>query len=73
MLGVDWGTIRQDLNISIPQGARVEIKGVQDLDSMPIIVDFEVERQQNLVKLMPRLGAKFTKIKDVSSIFCYAV
>ena len=27
------GTIRQDLNISIAEGARVEIKGVQDLDS----------------------------------------
>ena len=28
------GTIRQDLNISIKEGARVEIKGVQDLDLM---------------------------------------
>ena len=28
------GTIRQDVNISITRGARVEIKGVQDLDLM---------------------------------------
>ncbi len=63
------GTIRQDLNVSIPEGARVEIKGVQDLDSMPILVDFEVERQENLVKLKSRLCAKFTSIKDVSSAF----
>ncbi|MCK4615166.1 MAG: Glu-tRNA(Gln) amidotransferase subunit GatE, partial [Thermoplasmata archaeon] len=29
------GTIRQDLNVSIPEGARVELKGVQDLRSIP--------------------------------------
>lgn len=39
------GTIRQDLNISIKQGARVEIKGVQDLSLIPKIIEKEIERQ----------------------------
>lgn len=39
------GTIRQDLNISTSGGARVEIKGVQDLKSMPRIIENEVKRQ----------------------------
>ncbi len=45
------GTIRQDLNISINQGARVEVKGVQDLDLIPTIVEREVERQINLIEI----------------------
>src|SRR3989344_272106 len=39
------GTIRQDLNISIKKGNRVEIKGVQDLRNIPKIIDNEIERQ----------------------------
>lgn len=39
------GTIRQDLNISIPQGVRVELKGFQDLGTMPQVVEREMERQ----------------------------
>jgi Glu-tRNA(Gln) amidotransferase subunit E-like FAD-binding protein len=45
------GTIRQDLNVSIPEGARVEIKGVQELKSIPKIIENEVERQEGLLKL----------------------
>ncbi len=64
------GTIRQDINISTPEGARVEIKGVQDLDLIPKIVDFEISRQQHLAKLAPRLKkVKFTKPVDVSKAF----
>jgi Glu-tRNA(Gln) amidotransferase subunit E-like FAD-binding protein len=40
------GTIRQDVNVSIKNGNRVEIKGFQDLRSMVKIVDREVKRQQ---------------------------
>lgn len=43
------GTIRQDVNISIKGGARTEIKGFQDLRSIPKVVEFEVERQQKLL------------------------
>lgn len=40
------GTIRQDVNISIKNGNRVEIKGFQDLKSMIKIIENEVKRQQ---------------------------
>ena len=45
------GTIRQDLNVSIPGGARVEVKGVQELGMIAATVDLEVQRQQALLKL----------------------
>ena len=45
------GTIRQDVNVSIAEGARVEIKGVQDLDNMPLLAENEVSRQEGLVEL----------------------
>ena len=40
------GTIRQDVNVSIKNGNRVEIKGFQDLKKMPSIIDNEIKRQQ---------------------------
>jgi len=40
------GTIRQDVNISIKGGARTEIKGFQDLRSIPKVIEHEVARQQ---------------------------
>lgn len=49
------GTIRQDVNISIARGARVEIKGVQALDLIETIVEQEVERQVNLLEIMEKL------------------
>ncbi|MFO7872589.1 MAG: Glu-tRNA(Gln) amidotransferase subunit GatE [Candidatus Undinarchaeales archaeon] len=52
------GTIRQDLNISIKDGARVEIKGVQDLNSIPDVVNNEIERQQTLLKIKELLTIK---------------
>ena len=42
------GTIRQDINISIKNGKRVEIKGVQDLRNIPKIIDNEIERQSKI-------------------------
>ncbi|MBT3691088.1 Glu-tRNA(Gln) amidotransferase subunit GatE [Candidatus Woesearchaeota archaeon] len=39
------GTIRQDVNVSIKNGNRVEIKGFQDLRSMIKIIENEVKRQ----------------------------
>lgn len=52
------GTIRQDLNISIAKGARVEIKGVQDLDLMPKMVENEVKRQLNLIDIIEELQSR---------------
>jgi len=42
------GSIRQDINVSIAKGARVEIKGVQELKTIPELVENEVLRQQSL-------------------------
>src|SRR5216117_3909500 len=38
------GTIREDLNVSIEGGARIEIKGVQELHLIATFVEKEVER-----------------------------
>jgi Glu-tRNA(Gln) amidotransferase subunit E-like FAD-binding protein len=45
------GTIRQDLNISIKKGKRVEIKGVQDLGLLAKVIEIEVKRQLSLPKV----------------------
>jgi glutamyl-tRNA(Gln) amidotransferase subunit E len=58
------GTIRQDLNISIKEGARVEIKGVQDLDLMPEMVEREVQRQIKLVEIKKELKKRGAKVPD---------
>ena len=46
------GTIRQDVNVSINGGQRVELKGFQDLSSMPQVVENEILRQSNLNELI---------------------
>ncbi|MFT4312197.1 MAG: Glu-tRNA(Gln) amidotransferase subunit GatE [Candidatus Woesearchaeota archaeon] len=64
------GTIRQDVNISILGGNRVEIKGAQDLQLLPTLVDYEIIRQLAILDL-PK---QFTDVKvhapeDVSTVF----
>tara|TARA_Y100000310_G_scaffold344615_1_gene458318 strand:- start:6802 stop:8685 length:1884 start_codon:yes stop_codon:yes gene_type:complete len=49
------GTIRQDVNISIKEGARIEIKGVQELVIIDEYVRREVQRQIKLVELKKEL------------------
>ncbi|HDR72455.1 MAG TPA: Glu-tRNA(Gln) amidotransferase subunit GatE [Methanoculleus sp.] len=49
------GTIRQDINISIAEGARVEIKGVQELDLIDEVVRREAARQVNLLAIRDEL------------------
>ncbi|HUK50436.1 MAG TPA: Glu-tRNA(Gln) amidotransferase subunit GatE [Terriglobales bacterium] len=49
------GSIRQDLNVSIPDGALIEIKGVQELDLLAKAVELEVGRQQNLLWIRDEL------------------
>lgn len=44
------GTIRQDISISVNDGNRVELKGVQDIDLLPTTVKNEIERQLELEK-----------------------
>ncbi len=45
------GTARQDVNISITGGNRVEIKGVQDLDLFDLMCRNEVVRQHTLIEI----------------------
>ncbi|MEM1565186.1 MAG: Glu-tRNA(Gln) amidotransferase subunit GatE [Candidatus Bathyarchaeia archaeon] len=70
------GTIRQDLNISIKDGALVEIKGVQELELIPLVVEYEVQRQLNLIKISQELaktGKRPENLKeeffDVTEVF----
>ena len=66
------GTIRQDVNISIADGARVEVKGVQELDLIETIVEQEALRQVRLLEIRDELrkrGASVGKITDVTHIF----
>ena len=68
------GTIRQDVNISINGGNRVEIKGAQDLRQLPLLAEYEVKRQEELLKLKDKLKAAKIKldllnIVDITSIF----
>jgi len=44
------GAIRQDVNVSIEKGNRVEIKGVQRLSLISKVIEKEVERQLELIK-----------------------
>ena len=67
------GTIRQDINVSIADGARVEIKGVQDLDLIAEVVRREVERQVNLLAIRDALRARGARVDhtviDVTALF----
>lgn len=68
------GTIRQDLNISIPGGARIELKGVGDLKLIPDYVRNEVNRQKMLIRIKGILNDRGTTAVpfepvDVTDIF----
>ena len=50
------GSIRQDVNISVKDGGGVvEVKGVQQLDQLEKVVEFEAKRQHGLVKIAEKL------------------
>lgn len=66
------GTIRQDVNVSIEGGARVELKGVQSLDEIAAIVEREVDRQLELLDISETLterGASVGEPSDVTDVF----
>lgn len=70
------GTIRQDLNISIKGGAKTEIKGVQHLYLIPLVVKYEVMRQLRLLEIRDELQRRGLDpsmiredIRDVSKVF----
>ena len=63
------GTIRQDLNISIRDGALTEIKGVQELELVSRVIENEVQRQLSLLKIRDELEERGVKEKDIKEEF----
>jgi glutamyl-tRNA(Gln) amidotransferase subunit E len=49
------GTIRQDINVSVMGGEVIEVKGVQQLDLVSKVVDYEAKRQLWLLELAAKL------------------
>jgi glutamyl-tRNA(Gln) amidotransferase subunit E len=62
------GTIRQDVNVSIAEGARVEVKGVQALDQIDEIVELEVQRQSELVDIATELQDRDASVGDTQDV-----
>ncbi len=68
------GTIREDINVSIRGGTRIEIKGVQELRLIATYVEKEVERQLMLLSVTRELKNRGatpvgTSPLDVTGIF----
>jgi len=63
------GTIRQDVNISIVGGALIEIKGVQELNLVSKVVEYEVQRQIKLLELASELRERGVKESDLGEDF----
>jgi len=49
------GSIRKDVNISVDNGPVVEIKGVQQLSQLALIIDYESKRQDGLNQIAKKL------------------
>ena len=63
------GTIRQDLNVSLPNGALIEIKGVQELELISTVVGYEVQRQLGLIGIKEELAKRGVKAESVKPDF----
>src|SRR3989344_2908529 len=63
------GTIRQDVNMSIKNGGRVEIKGFQDIRNVEKTLEKEIERQIKLVKDQKSVGEVRQAMPDFSTKF----
>ncbi|MCX6767560.1 MAG: Glu-tRNA(Gln) amidotransferase subunit GatE [Candidatus Micrarchaeota archaeon] len=65
------GTIRQDLNVSVRGGARVEVKGAQELSALAELVENEARRQLALIEVKHELekrGAKQPNAEGVLNV-----
>lgn len=56
------GTIRQDVNVSIKNGKRIEIKGVQDPELIKKSVEAEAKRQFDLIKNKKKFKSEVRKV-----------
>ena len=69
------GSIRQDVNISVMGSGIVEVKGVQQLDQLEKIIEYEAKRQHGLILISERLkNLKLEKVLkndifDVTELF----
>ena len=63
------GSVRQDLNISTPNGALVEIKGVQELELLGKAVNLEVNRQIALLQIRDELTQRGVKKEELNEEF----
>jgi glutamyl-tRNA(Gln) amidotransferase subunit E len=59
------GSIRQDINISVQNGAVVEVKGVQQLDQLVKVIEYEMQRQYGLIVIAQKLKEKNVNIKEI--------
>lgn len=59
------GSIRQDVNISTEGGGLIEVKGVQKLDLIDKVVEYEILRQKNLLAIRGELNARGCKPTDI--------
>ncbi|MEM5871143.1 MAG: Glu-tRNA(Gln) amidotransferase subunit GatE [Candidatus Aenigmatarchaeota archaeon] len=58
------GSIRQDVNISI-NSTRIELKGIQKLEDISKVVNYEVRRLLDLEKLVKEFKNREVKISDI--------
>ncbi|MCI4337299.1 MAG: Glu-tRNA(Gln) amidotransferase subunit GatE [Thermoplasmata archaeon] len=58
------GSIREDVNVSAEGGARVELKGVQELRLVPQYVDGEVARQRALLEVRDELSRRHASVPN---------
>ena len=65
------GSIRQDVNVSVKDGGGVvEVKGVQQLDQLEKVIEFEAKRQHGLVKIAEKLqNSNFGEISKNNDVF----
>ncbi len=59
------GSIRQDINISVHDGAVVEVKGVQQLDQLVKVIEYEMQRQYGLIVIAQKLKEMNIDIKKI--------
>ncbi|MDC0186918.1 Glu-tRNA(Gln) amidotransferase subunit GatE [Candidatus Nitrosopelagicus sp.] len=64
------GTIRQDVNISVEGGGVIEVKGVQQLDQLEKIIEFEAKRQHGLKIISEKINqTEFIGIDRKQDVF----
>jgi len=70
------GAAREDVNVSVEGGTRIEIKGVPNISRIPLLTYNEAKRQWNLLRLKEELAGRgitsetfAAESKDVTQIF----